>query len=493
MNPDDKLLIKKSIETIIKNIRYSVKDSEENAENIEIPKDVLLDYYNLITNTISDQNLTIYILHKISREINNSSSIIEKEILLTLLPEFYIPFINTDISLTDPYLSRILTSIQSNILSEISPLYIGEIFRKIILNIFNDDIEIGREPINKDLFEICQGFCLYNMRQTQYNYQLCGIICLNILLNELNYSFLNIKNYVLYIWEKIDFFLTLTNFTPKEYLLKYLYDFISKFKKPFEPYVNLTIYKILEYIDNKNSNIRKKALNVLSLLIRFYPNEIKPIKSSIIQLLTILQNDKDENIKNKSIHIYNEIQKQFAEENKSYINEQKRQKHKLYFYDLGNSNEFTNKILESNLNAENNNNRIHNKRLVIRKPLFSPSLNTRNNSVKNYEIKGLYRHNSSKTFENRRFFQKNKIWNIKENNRYYRENTTTSVNNKSNYNTHTENEIGFRDLLSIVKKKSDNKCKMDNNFYNLREEIKKNNNGLIQIRKIKSEKGIKDI
>jgi hypothetical protein len=331
------------------------------------------------------------------------------------------------------------------------------------------------------------------MRQTQYNYQLCGIICLNILLNELNYSFLNIKNYVLYIWEKIDFFLTLTNFTPKEYLLKYLYDFISKFKKPFEPYVNLTIYKILEYIDNKNSNIRKKALNVLSLLIRFYPNEIKPIKSSIIQLLTILQNDKDENIKNKSIHIYNEIQKQFAEENKSYINEQKKQKHKLYFYDLGNSNEFTNKILESNLNAENNNNRIHNKRLVIRKPLFSPSLNTRNNSVKNYEIKGLYRHNSSKTFENRRFFQKNKIWNIKENNRYYRENTTTSVNNKSNYNTHTENEIGFRDLLSIVKKKSDNKCKMDNNFYNLREEIKKNNNGLIQIRKIKSEKGIKDI
>jgi hypothetical protein len=493
MNPDDKLLIKKSIETIIKNIRYSVKDSEENAENIEIPKDVLLDYYNLITNTISDQTLTIYILHKISREINNSSSIIEKEILLTLLPEFYIPFINTDISLTDPYLSRILTSIQSNILSEISPLYIGEIFRKIILNIFNDDIEIGREPINKDLFEICQGFCLYNMRQTQYNYQLCGIICLNILLNELNYSFLNIKNYVLYIWEKIDFFLTLTNFTPKEYLLKYLYDFISKFKKPFEPYVNLTIYKILEYIDNKNSNIRKKALNVLSLLIRFYPNEIKPIKSSIIQLLTILQNDKDENIKNKSIHIYNEIQKQFAEENKSYINEQKKQKHKLYFYDLGNSNEFTNKILESNLNAENNNNRIHNKRLVIRKPLFSPSLNTRNNSVKNYEIKGLYRHNSSKTFENRRFFQKNKIWNIKENNRYYRENTTTSVNNKSNYNTHTENEIGFRDLLSIVKKKSDNKCKMDNNFYNLREEIKKNNNGLIQIRKIKSEKGIKDI
>ena len=32
-----------------------------------------------------------------------------------------------------------------------------------------------------------------------------------------------------------------------------------------------------------------------------------------------------------------------------------------------------------------------------------------------------------------------------------------------------------------------------NNFYNLREEIKKNNNGLLQIRKIKSEKMLKKI
>ena len=124
MEPNKKPIITKQLENIIKKIRCSVKELEENDENIEISKDLLLDYYNLITNNISNQNLTIYILHKISREINNSSSINEKEILLTLLPEFYIPFINTDISLTDPYLSRILTSIQSNILSEISPLYI---------------------------------------------------------------------------------------------------------------------------------------------------------------------------------------------------------------------------------------------------------------------------------------------------------------------------------------------------------------------------------
>ena len=478
MENNKKLILSKKLDTLIKNIRYSVKELEENEENIEISKDLILDYYNLITNNITNQNLTIYILHKISKEINNASCIFEKEILLTLLPEFYIPFINMDISLTDPYLNRILTSIQSNILSEISPLYIGEIFRKIILNIFNEDIELSRESINKDLFEICQGFCLYNMGQTQYNYQLCGIICLNVLLNEINYSFLNIKNYVSYIWEKIYFFLTLKNYAPKEYLLKYLYFFISKFRTQFEPYVNLTIYKILEFIDNRNLNVRKKALKILSLLIKFYPNDIKPIKSSVIQLLKILQNDKDENIRKISIHIYNEIQKQFLISSKSsYNNELNNKKHKLYFYDLGNSNEYNNNILESN--RENNNNRIHNKRLITRKPLYLTNLNSRNNSFKKKYI----RKNSNKTVENRTFFQKNKNWNIKENNRYEK---NTAISIIKNYNT--ENEIGFRDLLTIVKKKSDKKCKINNNFSNLREEIKKNNNGILQIRKIKNKK-----
>ena len=483
MNPDKKLLIKKNMETIINNIRNLLKNALKKSQNLEISKNILLDYYNLLTSIISNQSSTIYLLHIISREINNSSSVREKELLLTLLPEFYVPFINTDISLTDPYLSRILTSIQSNILSEVSPFYMGEIFKIIILNIFNEEAVLNRESINKQLFEICQGFCLYNMRQTQYNHQLCGIICLNFLLNEIDYSFLNLKNFVLYIWERIDFFLTFKNFEPKEYLLKYLYDFISKFKEQFKPFVNLAIYKILGFLDNKNSNIRKNSLNILSLLISFYPNEIKPIKSSIIKLLNILKTDKDENIRNKSIYIYDKIQKQYPESSKSSNNQIKVQKPPLYFYDLDRGG---GKILDS---KRENKARIQNKRLVVRKPIYIPNLNFKKNAILT-ETK-LSRQNSNATLENQNFFKKNKNENLeKENKRYYNNNTNTSIN-KSNCTS--DNEIGFRDLLKIVKKKSDNKCKLNNNFSNLREEIKKNNNGLLQLRKIKSQKVIKTI
>ena len=485
MISDKKLLVKNNIENIIKNIRISSKESIKKNKKIELIKTILIDYYNLITKYISNQTLTVYILHVISREINNSSSLIEKELLLSLLPEFYVPFLKENISLTNPYLSRILTSIQSNILSEISPIYIGEIFKKIILYIFNNKKEINKKPINKDLFEICQRFCLFNMKQNQYNYQLCGIICLNYLLNEIDYSFLNINNYISYIWERIHFYLSSKDFSPKEYLLNYLYDFISKFKIGFKPYVNIAIYKILEFIDNKNLNTRKNALNVLSIIISFYPNEIKSIQSSILQLLSILQNDEDYDIRGKAICIYNKIQNQFTPISKS-NNKDFSKKRNYCFFDFSNNISYINKTDEKN----NAHNRIHNKRMVTRKPLYYSNIKSLHNSIKrNSGTKEnlKYRKDSIRTIDTKQFYKTKTDFN--ENHKLYVENISTSAN-KSNYNSDSEG-LGFRDLLTIVKKRSDKKCKINNNFSNLREEIKKNNKGLNQIRKIKSEKVIK--
>ena len=66
-------------------------------------------------------------------------------------------------------------------------------------------------------------------------------------------------------------------------------------------------------------------------------------------------------------------------------------------------------------------------------------------------------------------------------------------NNINNIKINTLNDngsinIGFRELLNMVKKGNDYKCKIDSNFSNLRDEIKKNNNGILQIRKIKNKK-----
>jgi hypothetical protein len=225
MNSENKLFIKNNIENIINNIKSSINELNFKNTQIELSHHILLEYYNLITNNITDQDTTIYILHIISREINKSVSLIEKQLLLSLLPEFFIPFFTTDIKLTYPYLSRILTCIQSNIISDIPPTYFGKIFKKIIFYLFNDIDGQNKEPINKDLFEKCQGFCFYNMKLNGINNQSVGIICLNILLNEINYSFLNENNFVIYIWERLSIYMDSLSFFPKNNLLKYIYNF----------------------------------------------------------------------------------------------------------------------------------------------------------------------------------------------------------------------------------------------------------------------------
>ena len=199
MNSENKLLIKNSLDNIIKNIRNSTNELYLKNNQIELSHNILIDYYSLITNNISDYNATIYILHLISREIKNSVSLLEKNLLLSLIPEFFISFFTIDITLTYPYLTRILTTIQSNILSDIPPLYIGENFKKIIFYLFNDEEGQNRLPVNKEIFETCQGFCFYNMKLKDNNNQLVGILCLNILLTEIDYSFLNKNNFAQYI------------------------------------------------------------------------------------------------------------------------------------------------------------------------------------------------------------------------------------------------------------------------------------------------------
>ena len=92
MNTDDKLLIKNNLENIIKNIRNSSKELFSKSNQVELNHDALMDYYSLITDNITEPNITIYILHLISREINKSVSLLEKKLLLSLVPEFFIFF-----------------------------------------------------------------------------------------------------------------------------------------------------------------------------------------------------------------------------------------------------------------------------------------------------------------------------------------------------------------------------------------------------------------
>ena len=465
---EDLLLIKTEVGNIFKNIKKNT--NELNNQNIQakLNSNILFDYYNLITNNITDINTITYILHLISREINKSDLIAQKA-LLSLLPEFFVPFFNNDISLTYPYLNRILTTIQSNIQCNISPIYIGDIYKKIIFYLFFDEEGNIKEPINKKHFEIFQGFCLYNMKLNSNENQSVGIICLNILLKEIDYSFLNQNNFVYYIWENVVvYFLDEPNFLPKNYLLKYLYDFISKFKTQFKPFVEIAIYKILEYLDNKDEKIRKSSLNILGLLISLYPKEIELIKNLIIKLLLILIKDKDENIRIKSIYIYNELKKQINLDNPN--KKTKKNKYNLYFYDLGNTKWFNQK--NQNLNATRNQSIIIHRRILSTNS-NSSNLNILNNNYKNKTVYTESRSTKNDLADNSKFA-------VKQNDE--KEDFDNNII-KLEINKYDNKDIDFKKLLKMVKSQKGNK--INNDFSDIRNVVKKNNNGLLRIKNLK--------
>ena len=470
--PEDRLLIKSDVENMFKNIKKFSNELTIQTGQIEINSNILFDYYNLITNNITDINTTTYILHLLSREINKSD-IIDQKVLLSLLPQFFVPFFNTDITLTFPYLNRILTTIQSNIQCNISPIYIGEIFKKILFYLFFNEEKQIKQPINKKNFEICQGFCFYNMKIKNNNNQIVGIICLNILLNEIDYSFLNKNNFVYYIWENISYFLDEPNFTPKNYLLKYIYDFISKFETIFKPFVEIVIYKILEFIDDKDGNIRKTSLNILGLLISFYPAEIEKIKKLIMKLLLILTKDKDENIRIKSIYIYNKLKRQNNSSN--LFQKPKKNKCNLYFYDLGNS------IWSGQKNPKLNITR--NESFIVHRRLLS-----RQSTLTNLKLNNNLKYKTVKTDPRN---SKSDIGDIpklinKKDNDIEKNNLNNDINN---VNINSDNKkINFMELLNVVKTQKGNEIKQD--FSDLRNVMKKNNSGLLQIKKRKTMKKI---
>jgi hypothetical protein len=262
-----------------------------------------------------------------------------------------------------------------------------------------------------------------------------------------------------------------SSFYPKNNLLKYIYDFISKFKNAFKPFVNIAIYKILEFIDNNDTIIRKTSINILGLLISFYPDEIEPIKNSIMQLLLILHNDPDGNIRNKSIYIYNKLKRQYVVSHS--INPSKRKKYNLYYYDFSYDNWF-NKRGSNSIRSTSN---IFHRRIISRNQT-NASFNLFGDSIIRKTVDTEPINSKSEMGDMPKFSVQNKV----EKNNYI------NINRINPNKLGIKANIGFRELLNMIKRKSDNKCRIDDNFSNLINNVKKNNDNILKIRKSKNEK-----
>ena len=188
-------------------------------------------YHDLIEENIENSQNITYIIYSISKEIVSLEQIEDKIKILYLLNEFYVPLNKINTNSKDfhrifhtycEYISRILTVIQKNIVSNIPCEKICEIFGKIINCLFEKNL-IGEKELKRGIktFEILQGFCYYNMRQSSYSNQLTGVLCFKEFISNTDYYISN-KRFIKNINEKIILFLDNNNFEPKRILYEIL-------------------------------------------------------------------------------------------------------------------------------------------------------------------------------------------------------------------------------------------------------------------------------
>ena len=296
ISQESKLYLDNKFKLILNKITISFSDKNTSFKYYN-------DYHSLIEDNIENKENVAYIFHLISKEIIFNEDIKIQNIILKLLDEFYTPLNSnkSKLHLYFKYSSMILTQIQKIILLDISEDKISQIFGNIIIKLFSNNI-INEKILKhvKKYSTIFQGFCFYNMKQNQKKNQVIGILCLKELIINMEF-YSNNKKYIKNLFEKIILFLDNNNFEPKSDLLELFKIFIIKSNRLIEPYINITLYKLLNYIETKDINIRRKIIDILSIIISEFPSEFQNISNSIINYLNILikNNNNDSFIKRK--------------------------------------------------------------------------------------------------------------------------------------------------------------------------------------------------
>lgn len=425
-------------------INKDSNNSEENAfSNSEI-KSILLNVYDRLTKpSTKDVGYELF-LKLILKHLYNPSSINfiisqlaefipplppkEKEPTLNLLSLiFFDPMANPNIpkkkTIYFQYLSSVLSIIQNIIVDKNNSIFgsIANTYAEIVQNLMPTDINYALEDLDMEErkgYEILQGFCIYNMKQEEKANRIVGSLCLTKLVE--NCPVVLQEKYMKFIWENIISFIEMKNYTAKYELLNCLISLILGAENLFIPYANTTLYKVLDFLSEDDSNKKKLALNVIYTLIFYCKEEIIPLKDHITNFLRVLKTDKVKEIREVCLLIL-----QILNENEP----KKKEIEKSIGAIINNKNK--GKKENGEIGNKQNNNSNNNKSKNKSRP------KTGNKMKKN-----------NKFFENNKKFEKNPFKdNSFENTNYNKKpnnninNTNSNNNNNNNNNQAEENNI----------------------------------------------------
>ena len=355
------------------------------------------------------------------------------------------------------YLSPVLSIIQSITNDKNSSIYgsIANTYAEIVQNLMPTDINYALEDLDMEErkgYELLQGFCIYNMKQEEKANRIIGSLCLTKLVE--NCPVVLQEKYMKFIWDNIITFIEMKNYTAKYELLNCLISLILGAENLFIPYANATLYKVLDFLSEDDSNKRKLALNVIYTLIYYCKEEILPLKEHIISFLKVLKTDKVKEVREVCLlilQIFNENEPKKKEKQKSIggiINTKKGNFEKKDSGEIEKNNKNKNRPKTGN-KMKKNNKFFENNKKFEKNPFKDNSFDNVNNT--NYNKKNSNNININNNTNNN---DEGEI-NIK----------VISTQNKFNKDT-SNNTIATGYVSSLSSTQNKSKSKKSNNFVN---------------------------
>ena len=279
-------------------------------------------YKNIILNNINNKTLLFSLINDIQEKISTLMPI-EKPPYINLLSLFFFNKSTPNhLKLYYPYLSPILSILQTEIIDSNSEIFteISETYGEIVRSLMPNDINATNKELDfeeKEIYEILQSFCIINITMEQDINRTIGSISLTKLVE--NCPFVLKNNYMKYILDNILDSISKVNYKPKNELLNCLISLILGAESLFCPYAKITLYKVLDFLTDKDWLKRKLALNVIYTLIFYCKDEILPLKEHIINFLHVLKNDKIGEVRDVSKSILQMLEERIVSISSDYV------------------------------------------------------------------------------------------------------------------------------------------------------------------------------
>ena len=253
-----------------------------------------------------------------SKNDKNESQINNNKDVFVLYPIIFAFNPRTTSYFLDYYLSALQKTVSEENREKFT--FLSEVFAEVIKAFFSDEkcnkylikkiflLEPNRKKI---IYEKMLNFCNNNIKTNKRLEQSFGCLLLTEFIEKCNLvkEDKNLDN----LFKIISDYLDDRWFESKLDLLNCTISLIFTAQNKFKPYANVCLFRVLDYLTDKDWMKRKLSLNIVYTLVFYCREEVMAVKENIIEFLNMLKEDSNEEVKEiccQTLRYMDEIEKE---------------------------------------------------------------------------------------------------------------------------------------------------------------------------------------